>query len=215
MPKWNKILTSAAKDWVKYTPRFMVSLLKTWFPHPILIRLLLYATGYVNIFWLRGVLTKHIFCICICICTYTYTCICICTYVFVMYFQLICISLFLLFSLSIVFLRCIYIAIHTSNSGFWSLHSPPLSASTGLPFPVINTHVIVNSHQCKTPAVLILVHIALRTLWGCLWHINPEVEFLDHKLYVYIIFCISTKVLSSLYFYLQCMKIPLFWFFGQ
>lgn len=153
---------------------------------------------YVNIVWLRRVLTKYVFCSC---------------HVFSAYIK--CISLFLLFSLSIVFLRCIYIAIHTSNSGFWSLHSPPLSASTGLPFPVSNTHVVVNSQQCKTPAVHIRVHIALWTLWGCLWHINPEVEFLGHKLHVYIIFCINTKVLSSLYFYLQCMKIPLFWVSGQ
>lgn len=174
----------------------MASLLKTWFPHPILILSYMQLALLCKYLWLR-VLTKYTFCSCV------YSA-CIKR-----------ISLFLWFSLSIVFFRRVYIAIHTSNSGFWSLHSPPLSASTSVPFPVINTHVVVGSQQCQAPAVHILVHIALWTLWGYLWHINPEVESLDHKLYVYIIFCISTKLLSSLYFHMQCMKIPLFWFFDR
>lgn len=76
-------------------------------------------------------------------------------------------------------------------------------------FPVMDTQVAVNSQQGKTPAVHILVHIAVWTLWDYLCCTDPEVEILDHKLYVYLIFYISTKLISSLYSYLQCMKIPI------
>lgn len=66
-------------------------------------------------------------------------------------------------------------------------------------FPVMDTQVAVNSQQCKTLAVHILVHTALWTLWDYLCCTDPEVEILDHKLYVYLIFYISTKLISSIF----------------